>query len=303
MPAALRAIASLAEAGIYKGHPEWASLASEYAKIWEDTTLDFFEVTVPAAQVRSRLETYKKLSGFAGPTQVESVSNENVTFHALALEGNNNQAKVEVMNTDDCFRLFLVNSTDQPQLTAFLNQAANNVRRTFPAGLMTSVSAVVANPAYGDDPVYAANFTTIAYHGTVEWPWQLAMLARGFELQLGRCDSQSPPAFCTNEAVHKNVLLGYNTLWDSIEKNRAVLASELWSWEYVNGDFKYKPYGAFPPPAGVQSTGAFHTNQPRMCYGDHDRLLTGYGDCRSRHCTAVVTVILGSHQESGFDVM
>lgn len=259
MPAALRAVASLAEAGIYKNHPEWVSRASEYAKIWEDTTLHFFEVTVPASQVKSRLETYKKLSGFAGPTQVESVSNENVTFHALALEGNNKQAKVEVMNTDDCFRLFLVNSTDEPQLTAFLNQAANNVRRTFPAGLMTSVSAVVANPAYGDDPVYAANFTTSAYHGTVVWSWQLAMLARGFELQLVRCDSKSPPAFCTNDEVHKNVLLGYNTLWDSIEKNSAVLASELWSWEHVNGDFKYKSFGAFPPPAGVQSTGEYPT--------------------------------------------
>lgn len=255
MPAALRSVAALAKAGIYKDHADWATLANEYAKTWEDTTLHFFEVNIPASEVKSRLETYKKLSGFAGPTQIESVSNQPVKFFAVALEGNNNQEKVEVMNTDDCFRLFLVNSTDQPQLTDFLNQAANNVRRTFPAGLMTSVSAVVANPAYGNDPVYAANFTTSAYHGTVVWSWQLAMLARGFELQLARCDTQSPPAFCGDEVVHKNVLLGYNTLWDSIEKNRAVLASELWSWEYVNGDFKYKPYGAFPPPAGVQSTG------------------------------------------------
>lgn len=272
MPAALRSVAALAKAGIYQGHPEWAALADQYAKVWEDTTLQFFEVTVPASQVNFRLETYKKISGFPGPTQVKSVSAEPVTFHALALEGNNNQSKVEVMNTDDCFRLFLVNSTDQPQLTAFLNQSANNIRRTFPAGLMTSVGAVVANPAYGSDPIYAANFTTSAYHGTVVWSWQLAMLARGFELQLARCASSSldPPAFCTSDeaAVHKNVLLAYNTLWDSIEKNRNVLASELWSWEYVDGDFKYKPYGAFPPPAGVQSTGTLDIVQSQKQFLD-----------------------------------
>jgi hypothetical protein len=38
---------------------------------------------------------------------------------------------------------------------------------------MTDVGMLVANPAYGDDPVYAANWTTGAYHGTVVWGWPL----------------------------------------------------------------------------------------------------------------------------------
>jgi hypothetical protein len=38
---------------------------------------------------------------------------------------------------------------------------------------MTDVGMVVANPAYGGDPVYAQNFTTGAYHGTVVWGWPL----------------------------------------------------------------------------------------------------------------------------------
>ena len=138
-----------------------------------------------------------------------------MSFYAVALEGNNNLEQVQVMNSDDGwwnwsnrveastnlatgFRHFFLNTTNQQQLTGFVNQTANNIQRTFPAGLFTSVGVVVANPAYGVDPVcsnllytyvcrllicpqvYAQNFTTGAYHGTVVWSWNsLAMLARG----------------------------------------------------------------------------------------------------------------------------
>lgn len=43
MPAALRAIAALAREGVYP-ECQWGELADEYAKIWEDKTLPFFEV-------------------------------------------------------------------------------------------------------------------------------------------------------------------------------------------------------------------------------------------------------------------
>ena len=41
---------------------------------------------------------------------------------------------------------------------------------------MTDVGMLVANPAYGGDTVYAANWTTGAYHGTVVWGWPLVKL-------------------------------------------------------------------------------------------------------------------------------
>lgn len=41
---------------------------------------------------------------------------------------------------------------------------------------MTDVGMLVANPAYGGDPVYAQNWTTGAYHGTVVWGWPLVLL-------------------------------------------------------------------------------------------------------------------------------
>jgi len=157
------------------------------------------------------------------------------------------------MNTDDCFRHVLLNTTNQTQLTSFVNQTANNIRRTFPAGLMTSVGVVVAKPAYGPDPVYAANWTNGAYHGTVIWSWQLAMMARGLELQIYRCNSGSPPDFCADSSVANNAKAAYNKLWDNIEENEANLSTEVWSWTYKDG-FQFTPLGVIPAPGGVGQT-------------------------------------------------
>ena len=253
MPAALRSIAALSRAGVYSNHSDWGTLADTYAKVWEDETLKFFEVTIPAAEAKNRLQAYSS-SAFPGPSQANQIDSD-VFFHAISLQGNNNLSQVQVMNTDDCFRLFLVNSTNQTQLTSFVNQTANNVMRTFPAGLLTSVGMVVANPAYGKEPVYAANFTTNAYHGTVVWSWQQAMMARGIELQLARCSSSSKPDFCSDKVVYGNLVKAYNALWDVLDKNRNILSQEVWSWIYRNGDFQFTPLGSLPPPPGSGPTG------------------------------------------------
>ncbi|EKG09248.1 glycogen debranching enzyme [Macrophomina phaseolina MS6] len=44
VPAALRAIAGLSLEGFFPEHIEWADEASQYAQVWEDETLHFFEV-------------------------------------------------------------------------------------------------------------------------------------------------------------------------------------------------------------------------------------------------------------------
>lgn len=180
-------------------------------------------------------------------------------FHAVALEGNNNLSKVVVMHTDSSFRLFFLNTTHEAQLTSFLNSTANNVMRRFPAGLMTDVGMVIANPAFSAEEAYAANFTTSAYHGTVVWSWQLAIMAKGLELQLARCSSSNSssntrPAFCTDASVYGNVKEAYNVLWDSIEENEGHLGTEVWSWVFEDGKFVYEDLGALPPPAGESPT-------------------------------------------------
>lgn len=257
MPAALRSISALSAAGIYENHSsDWPALAANYAQIWEDTTLDFFSVTIPATEAQSRLETYIQRASFPGPNQTDLIDGD-VRFNAVALDGNNELAQVQVMNTDDCFRLFLLNTTNQTQLTAFMNQTATNIQRTFPAGLLTDVGMLVANPAYGLQDVYAENFTTSAYHGTVVWSWPMAMMAQGLELQLSRCNTSTStmiPDFCSDSVVYNNVKKGYNTLWDTIEANSAHLSTEVWSWIYQDGGFVFTELGTLPPAPGTSAT-------------------------------------------------
>jgi hypothetical protein len=252
-PAALRAIASLSAAGILDFN---ATLINSYAQVWEDSTLQFFEVSIPPSDAKSLLQNYATSSGISGLDSQSSSISENVTFHAISLDGNNGLSQVQVMNTDSCFRHFLLNTTNQQQLTAFVNLTANNIRHTFPAGLMTDVGMVIANPAYGDNPVYAANWTTSAYHGTVVWSWPLAMMARGLELQLSRCNSATVPDFCSDNQVYSNVKNAYNLLWNSIEANSAHLSTEVWSWTYnaAQKKFDFIDLGALPPPPGSSPT-------------------------------------------------
>ena len=59
------------------------------------------------------------------------------------------------------------------------------------------------------------------------------------------------PEFCTDDSVYSNVRAAYNTLWDSIEKNKDQLSAEVWSWVYRNGSFQVTPLGVLPAPPGV----------------------------------------------------
>lgn len=158
------------------------------------------------------------------------------------------------MNTDDCFRHFLLNTTNQDQLSSFLSQTADHVLQPFPVGLSTSVGLLIANPAYGGDPVYAANWTNNAYHGTVVWSWQLAMMGAGLERQLGRCNSSMVPDFCSDASLYGKVRSAYNHLWDLIEANTQQLSSEVWSWTYSDGSYQEIALGSLPPPPGQSPT-------------------------------------------------
>jgi hypothetical protein len=248
-------------------------LADQYAQVWEDETLQFFEVTVPQAEAEQLVSSYATAINFTGPNQTNTIDGD-VHFHALALDGSNNQSQVAVMNTDDCFRHFLLNTTGrQDQLTAFVNQTANNIRRTFPAGLLTGAGMLVANPAYSRDPEDAEDFSNGAYHGTVIWSWPLAMMAKGLEQQLGRCptkfehgvapqtnmesNGKSTPDFCEDPVVFNNVKTAYNLLWDSIGANTQQLSQEVWSWAYNSSTdtFEVVPLAVVPAPGGGSQTG------------------------------------------------
>ncbi|RYC65510.1 hypothetical protein CHU98_g719 [Xylaria longipes] len=249
VPAALYAIASLTAEGLFPEHAEWSQTASKRAQFWEENALPFFEVEISANEAQDLVKNYVTESNFPGDVNTTELSSP-VRFYGLALEANNHPI-VQVMNTDDCFRLYLLNSTQQSQLSTFLSQAVDNILRPFPLGLSTSVGLLVANPAYAQGSVNIADFESSSYHGLVVWSWQLSMMAAGMERQLGRCeDGGDNPAFCSDTSLHDRIIEAYNHLWDIIERNREHLSSEVWSWVYRDGDYVYTPLGALPGPEG-----------------------------------------------------
>jgi hypothetical protein len=162
-----------------------------YAQIWEDETLRFFEVTVPQAKAKSLVQSYVSNAGLSIPVHADNIT-EDITYYGLALDAVNTPI-VPVMNTDDCFRHFFLNATNQTQLSAYLSQTADHILQPFPVGLSTNVGLIVANPAYSGDAGFAAGFSQDDYHGTVVWSWQLAMMGAGLARQLDRCEADGAP--------------------------------------------------------------------------------------------------------------
>jgi hypothetical protein len=253
-PAALRSIASLARKfpALFGnlGH-NWAVLADQHAQVWEDNTLEFFRMVTPAPVAQDRVKAFAKTSTFYhGPSHADLIDSD-IFYHALALEGNDGLDMVSVMNTDACCRIFFLNGTNQARLTSYLNATALSILRPFPAGLMTPVGLVVANPAFSENAIVKENFTNSAYHGTVVWSWQLVAMAKGLEKQLDRCPRRNAPNFCADQVVYGNVKSAYNTLWDVIEASKDFLSDEVWSWVYKDSEFVQTPLGSMPAPPGV----------------------------------------------------
>ena len=187
-----------------------------------------FEVHVPSAIAQQRITSYAKEMGVPAQPALSSLGNRAVTFHAISLDANGKP--VRVLNSDEGFELLF--GMPSP---AFLDTYVTSMMRPFPAGLMTDVGLLVANPVFSDRAVQAL-FTPGAYHGTVIWSWQQALLAAGLERQLARSDL--PPAL-------RNKLSGaQRELWKAIRASKAVQSSELWSWTFQNGRYTVVPFGA-----------------------------------------------------------
>lgn len=173
VPASLRAIAALSRAGYFPEHPEWSETADGYAQVWEDESLRFFYVTVTRADAVAMVDRYA--ANLSVPSH-SAVLTADVTYYGLALNNIDTAgvSVVPIMHTDDCFRHFLLNTTNQTQLSAFLRQTADHILQPFPVGLSSEVGLFVANAAYAGDEGLQARFGKHAYHGTVVWSWQLA---------------------------------------------------------------------------------------------------------------------------------
>lgn len=243
VPAALEATARLVDSGVLEPWLDAAkkhtlSSALERAKVWSLQAPQLFEVEIPAAQARTAVAAYATETGVDAGPALHALDGKPLRFHALSLDEAGKP--IPILNSDEGFRLLL----GDPSPDA-LERCLDAIMLPFPAGLVTDVGLLVANPAPAS-PELRGEFSRFAYHGTVVWSWQQAMLAAGLDRQLRRTNLP--------DATRTKLLQARTTLWKAIDSSKALRTSELWSWSFANGHYQIEPFGR--PGADVDESNA-----------------------------------------------
>jgi hypothetical protein len=236
-PAALASMTRQTD-GQSRRRPEAAAIA------WSDTCRHF-QVRLGLGQVRERLSKFlqtlpqverefylSRPVGSGGPTLRAFLEGKpapalvnGLSYHALSLDA---QAKpVEVMHSDDSFLMFLGRPT-----RVQVEQTLRLLELEFPVGLMTGVGPVVANPAYSLDERHTGQLGRGAYHGTVIWGWQSALMIAGLLRQ---------------RELHPTLVSRIDRalvrLWECERKARTLANSELWTFAVDSGDWQAQAFG------------------------------------------------------------
>src|SRR3984957_17993281 len=233
VPAALDAAGRFFSAGLLDPFLDAAergifARAKSMASIWRAKAGKLFDVTVPSAAARRDITAYAAALDIPDTAALRSIGNSPVRFHALALTAD--AKTIPVVHSDEGFELLF----GRPSPGA-LRETLTAMMRPFPAGLETDAGVVVANPVYAARAVQA-RLTRNAYHGTVIWSWQQAVLAAGLQRQLRRQDLPPP----LKQLLHA----AEADLWRDIRAAHAMQNSELWSWGFAQGHFHIAPFGA-----------------------------------------------------------
>jgi len=195
--------------------------------VWSARAPPLFNVDVPDSRARVAIGAYARETGVSADTALNALNTRPLAFHALSLD---EQGKpIPILHSDEGFRLLLTDPSP-----AELTRSLDAILRPFPAGLMTDAGLVVANPALANADI-RREFTRFAYHGTVVWSWQQALLAAGIERQLRRAGLPKP--------MRADLERARASLWAVIEQGRSMRTSELWSWSYAGGKFHAEPFG------------------------------------------------------------
>jgi hypothetical protein len=233
VPAALDAAARFFDSGLLAAYLDSAdrelfSHAKLMAATWREKAGPLFDVSVPSATARRDITDYAASLKIADGAALNSVNDSAVSFPALSLTAEDKT--IPVIHSDVGFELLF----GQPTATA-LRVGITALMRPFPAGLLTPVGVVVANPVYAA-PAIQGKLTRSAYHGTVVWSWQQAVLAAGLRRQLLRQDLPT--------ALTQHLRAAQTDLWQAISKAHRMRNSELWTWEFVKGSFDIAAFGA-----------------------------------------------------------
>jgi hypothetical protein len=232
IPAALAAAADIHDAGLLAaylptGRRETLAAARAQARVWEQKAPALFAVEIPADVARAGIAAYAREVGVEAEAAAGALGKSSLAFQALSLDEGGKP--VPIMNSDEGFRLLL---NDPP--AAELARSMTAIMRPFPAGLLTEAGLLVANPAHAPADL-RREFTRFAYHGTVVWSWQQALLAAGIDRQLRRRDLPEPLRAQLHDARKE--------LWRVIGNSSSLRTSELWSWSSDRGRLRAEPFG------------------------------------------------------------
>ncbi|PPQ88991.1 hypothetical protein CVT25_005090 [Psilocybe cyanescens] len=244
VPANLRAIDSLAHAGILDLQVLDVDSGIDVvamARKWEDEAPAMFEVTVDADTAEERLQNFVRAvsldESLLGNTSTSTPgAGGNVSFYALSLMPDGRP--VEVLNSDLAFNLMYGTNVS----AVFLQRVADALT-PYPRGLLTSVGMVVANPAYDSNTADVQLLDRTAYHGTVVWSFQQALMAGGLARQLKFCLTNTtsvdinpppspPPAWCGDADLVQSLQDAQIRLWGSIKGASNNIYSEVWSYAF-----------------------------------------------------------------------
>lgn len=235
--------------GLYSalGMPEQARSSRTLREGWRDVE-ELFVVEAPGADVRANVASYARTTEVQDASeQIEPEPDGQFRYYAIALDREGRP--LPVLHTDHGFVMEYTNPDED-----YLRRAARTIATDFPAGLMSPVGVMVANPALApedaqvvdprdlmdpadDQPVPLRSiFTSSHYHGAVVWSWQQALLASGIRRQLERTDLSAETRDTLMDAECK--------LWRTIESAESVRAGELWSWAPgADGQPEYRAFG------------------------------------------------------------
>ena len=197
------------------------------AVVWSREAPGLFRVQLGNADARRQISTYAKELGVSAAQALDALPGGDVVVNAIALDAQ--FRPIPVVHSDGGFALLFQNPP-----APVVEQMVESMLRPFPAGLLTDAGLLVANPVFADATLQRQLGRT-AYHGTVTWSWQQALLAAGLERQIARHDLPAE--------TNKRLRAAHERLWSVIEKTRELRASELWSWRYVDGRFEPAPFG------------------------------------------------------------
>jgi len=233
VPAALEAISRFYAGGLLDSYLDNAdrvlfARAAVLAEVWRAKSGLLFDVSVSSAVAQRDIRDYAATLKVPADEALRSVGDAPVSFHALSLTAD---AKViPILHSDEGFAMLFGKPT-----AATLDRDVAALMRPFPAGLLTPVGVVVANPVYAA-PDIRARLTRSAYHGTVVWSWQQAVLAAGLHRQLGLPDMPS--------SSRARLRAAETQLWSAIRAAHSMRNSELWSWNFADGHYSVAPFGA-----------------------------------------------------------